>query len=148
MIQRGIVQSVEGGFAQVEVGGGEGCTACSARESCMSITGKQPEAKIIRVENVLNASVGDAVQIELPVSATMRIIAVTFLLPVVLLVAGYWVLMPGGSTQGAIGAVGGLAAGMLMALAVNRALSRRKEYSMRMTGIVEKNCVDDGEDDR
>lgn len=140
MIQRGIVQEVDGNTARVAVGGGEGCSTCNARESCMSITGRQPEAKLIEVENTLEASVGDAVELELPVSATMRVIALIFLLPVALLVAGYWVMMPGGSTSGALGAVGGLAVGIAVALAANRSLSGKKEYQMRMSAIIAKNC--------
>ncbi len=141
MVQRGIVKSIEGGIASVEVGGGDGCSACNARESCVSITGKRPEPKLIKVENVLNAAVGDAVEVELPVKVTMRIITVTFLLPVALLIAGYWIMMPGGSTQAAVGAAGGLVAGMAAALAANRSMSRRKDYSMRMTDIVAGSCA-------
>lgn len=142
MIQRGIVQKVSDGNAEVAVGGGEGCSTCNARESCMTITGKKPEAKLITVENVLNASAGDAVELELPVSATMRIISITFLLPVVLLLAGYWVMMPAGPTQGAIGAVGGLVIGIAAALFANRAMSSSGKYRMRMKSIIEKNCAE------
>lgn len=140
MIQRGIVKSVSEGMAQVEVGGGEGCNACNSKESCMSLSGKRPEAKVISVENTLGAEEGDAVQLELPVSATVKIISITFIVPVLLLITGYWILMPAGSTQGALGAVGGLVIGMMIALFANRALGRKKEYRMRMTDIVEKNC--------
>lgn len=142
MIQRGIVQELSGSNAKIAVGGGEGCSACNSRESCMSITGKSPEAKIISVENTLNASVGDAVELELPVSSTMKVIALTFLLPVGMLVAGYWIMMPAGSTRGALGAVGGLAAGMIIALFANRTLSKKKKYQMGMTAITEKNCIE------
>ncbi len=140
MIQRGIVKSVAEGMADVEVGGGEGCSACNSRESCMTLSGKRPDAKVITVENTLGASEGDAVQLELPVSATMKIISITFVVPVLLLIVGYWILMPAGTTQGALGAVGGLFIGMIIALFVNRTLGKKKEYRMRMTDIVEKNC--------
>ncbi len=142
MLQRGIVQEVVKGNARVAVGGGEGCSACRARGSCMSITGRAPEAKFITVENTHNAEPGDAVELELPVSATMQVIAVTFLVPVALLLAGYWIMMPAGSTQAALGAIGGLVAGMIIALAANRRLSGLTTHKMRMTGIVEKNCVE------
>jgi len=142
MLQRGIVQELSGSKAKIAVGGGEGCSACNSRESCMSITGKSPEAKIISVENTLNASTGDAVELELPVSSTMKVIALTFLLPVGMLVAGYWVMMPAGSTQGALGAVGGFSLGMIIALFANRAMAGKKEYQMRMTAITEKNCIE------
>lgn len=140
MRQRGIVQEVSKGYATVAVAGGEGCGACKARASCMSITGRAPEAKIITVENTHEARTGDAVELELPVSATMQVIAVTFLVPVALLLIGYWIMMPAGSTQAALGAVGGLVVGMAIALVANRRLSGLKTHKMVMTGIVEKNC--------
>ena len=140
MIQRGVVQEVVQGNARVVVGGGEGCGTCNARGSCMSITGKVPEEKIITVENSLGASAGDAVELELPVSVTMKVITVTFLLPVFLLIAGYWIMMPGGSAQGAIGAVGGLLAGMVVSLVVNRKLGKKESHRMMMTAIVKRKC--------
>jgi positive regulator of sigma E activity len=140
MIQRGVVQEVVQGNARVAVGGGEGCGTCNARESCMSITGKRPEEKIVTVENSLQASVGDAVEIELPVSVTISVIALTFLLPVFLLIVGYLIMMPGGSTQGAMGAVGGLMAGMVISLVANRKLGKKESHRMIMTAIVKKNC--------
>ncbi|MCD4706892.1 MAG: SoxR reducing system RseC family protein [Candidatus Sabulitectum sp.] len=138
MIQRGVVRELVDGHAKIAVGGGEGCSVCASRESCLSITGSRPEEKIITTENVLGVSVGDVVELELPVSVTMQIIGLTFMVPVALLIAGYWIMMPAGSTQGAIGAVSGLAVGMLIALSVNRTLGKRASYRMRMTRILAK----------
>lgn len=140
MTRRGIVCELRGSNALVELGGGEGCGVCSARESCMSITGKTPESKKVAVENLLGASVGDAVELELPVSATMKVISLTFILPVALLLGGYWVFMPAGSAAGALGAVGGLLLGLVLALVSNKALGNKTGYRLTMTAIVEKNC--------
>ena len=140
MIQRGVVLELEDGNAKVAVGGGEGCSACASKESCLSITGTRPEEKVITVENIAAAEKGDVVELELPVSITMRIIAITFIVPVAMLIAGYWIFMPSGSTPGAIGAVSGLIIGMLIALGANRKLSKRSAYKMRMTRILEKKC--------
>jgi len=140
MVQRGVVQAVFEGIASVAVGGGAGCGTCNARESCMTITGKKPEAKLIKVRNTLNAAVGDAVELELPASAALGIIALTFLLPVALLIIGYWIMIPAGSTRGALGAVGGLAVGMGISLAVNRMLEKKSAIRVQMTAIVQKEC--------
>lgn len=140
MIQRGVVQELVDGNAKIAVGGGEGCNACASRESCLSVTGSRPREKIITTENVLGVSVGDAVELELPVSITMQIIFITFVLPVALLIAGYWIMMPAGSAQGAIGAVSGLIIGMVVAFGANRTLGRRSTYRMRMTKILERKC--------
>ncbi|MCP4647116.1 MAG: SoxR reducing system RseC family protein, partial [bacterium] len=60
--------------------------------------------------------------------------------PVALLIAGYWIFMPVGSTHGAIGAVTGLVVGMVIALTANRTLGKRSTYKMRMTKLIEKKC--------
>lgn len=143
MIQRGVVLELEEGNAKVAVGGGEGCSVCASKESCLSITGSRPEEKVITVENVSGASKGDVVELELPISITMQIIALTFLVPVAMLIAGYWIFMPAGSTPGAIGAVSGLIIGMLVALGANRKLSKRSAYRMRMTRVLEKKCSEE-----
>jgi len=140
MIHRGIVQELIRGSAIVAVGGGEGCSACASRGSCVAVNGRRPEKKTVTVDNILGASAGDVVELELPVSVTMQVISITFLVPVALLIAGYWIMMPGGSNHGAIGAVGGLAAGMIIALSANRLLGKRSSYRMKMTGILEKQC--------
>ncbi len=138
MIQRGVVMELDNGNAKVAVGGGQGCNACASKESCVSITGTRPEEKIITTENILGVEVGDIVELELPVSITMQIIFVTFILPVVLLLIGYFIMLEGGPTQGATGAVGGLAVGMVLAITVNRSMGKRASYKMKMTKILAK----------
>lgn len=140
MIHRGVVQELVDGSAKIAVGGGEGCNACASKESCLSITGKRPEEKIITIENVLGVSVGDVVELELPVIITMRIIFITFVLPVVLLIAGYFIMLESGPTHGAIGAVSGLVVGMAVAVSVNRSMGKRASYKMRMTKVLAKKC--------
>lgn len=138
MIHRGVVLELEEGNAKIAVGGGEGCNACASRESCLSITGTRPEEKIITTENVLGVSVGDVVELELPVIITMKIIFITFVLPVVLLMTGYFVMLESGPGRGAIGAVSGLIAGMIVAILVNRSMGKRASHKMRMTRILTK----------
>lgn len=138
MIHRGAVLELEEGNAKIAVGGGEGCNACASRESCLSITGTRPEEKIITTENVLGVSVGDVVELELPVIITMKIIFITFVLPVVLLMTGYFVMLESGPGQGAIGAVSGLVTGMIVAILVNRSMGKRASHKMRMTRILTK----------
>lgn len=138
MIHRGVVKELEDGYAKIAVGGGEGCNACASKESCVSITGTRPEEKIITTENVLDATVGDIVELELPVTITMQIIFITFILPVVLLIAGYFIMLEGGPGRGAIGAVVGLVAGMALAISMNRSMGKRASYKMRMTRILAK----------
>ena len=138
MIQRGVVVEMDNGNAKIAVGGGQGCNACASKESCVSITGTRPEEKIITTENILDVEVGDIVELELPVSITMQIIFITFILPVALLLTGYFIMLEGGAEQGAVGAVGGLVLGMVLAISVNRSMGKRASYKMRMTKILAK----------
>ena len=138
MIHRGVVLELENGNAKIAVGGGQGCNACASKESCVSITGTRPQEKIIVTENILGVKVGDIVELELPVSITMQIIFVTFLLPVVLLLLGYFIMLEGGPERGAAGALGGLGVGMVLAISMNRSMGKRASYKMRMTKILAK----------
>ncbi len=138
MTHRGVVLELEGDYAKIAVGGGQGCNACASRESCVSITGTRPEEKIITTENILEVSVGDVVELELPVTITMKIIFITFILPVVLLIVGYFIMLEGGPSKGAFGAVSGLLAGMVLAIFINRSMGKKASYKMRMTRILAK----------
>lgn len=138
MIHRGVVKELENGKAKIAVGGGEGCNACASKESCVSITGTRPEEKLITAENDLGVSVGDIVELELPVGITMQIILITFILPVVLLTAGYFIMLEGGATRGALGALAGLVTGMALAISINRSMGKRASYQMRITRILAK----------
>ena len=140
MIQRGVVQELVEGNAKVAVGGSEGCRTCTSKESCVVISGTVSEEKFVIVENVLGASVGDAVELELPIAISMQVIFVTFMLPVVMLIAGYFITLENGAASGAIGAVSGLAIGMVIALATNRTLAKKPSYRMKMTRIIAKMC--------
>ena len=68
----------------------------------------------------------------------MQIIFVTFLLPVSLLLVGYFIMLEGGPERGAAGAVGGLALGIALAISMNRSMGKRASYKMRMTKILAK----------
>ncbi len=136
MIHRGVVVEIENSNAKIAVGGGQGCNACASKESCVSITGTRPEEKIIVTENLLGVKEGDIVELELPVTITMQIIFVTFILPVALLITGYFIMLEGGATQGAIGAVSGLVVGMILAISMNRSMGKKASFKMRMTKVL------------
>ena len=137
MRQNGLVTKVDGGRATVSLGGGSECSSCSSRHSCFSLSGSRMRKIEAVLENTVGASVGDLVQVELMPMASLAIISVSFLLPVALLMAGYFVAMPAGPLQGAAGAGIGLAAGIVVSVVLNRKLAARKDFNLRITGIVD-----------
>ncbi len=138
MIQRGVVQEIVNGEAKIAVGGGSGCNVCAAKDSCVAITGTRPEEKIITTGTLPGISAGDIVELELPVAATLQIIFITLVLPVILLIAGYFIMLEGGPMYGAIGAFSGLVAGLIIAVSANRTMGKRPSYRMRIAKIVAK----------
>lgn len=100
--------------------------------------------------NRADARTGDLVEVELKTSSTIWVIAVTFLLPVAMLFAGYLVGAPGGAGSAALGALVGLVAGGLLALGVNRALCSRSSFQMEVVRVLERpegqeDAAEDGE---
>jgi positive regulator of sigma E activity len=138
MIQTGVVQELIKGEVKVAVGGGAGCDVCASKESCVAITGTRPEEKVITAAEIPGISVGDVVELELPVTITMQIIFITLVLPVILLIVGYFIMLERGPMYGAIGAFSGLVAGLIIAVSANRTMGKRPSYRMRITKIVAK----------
>ena len=90
------------------------------------------------MSNDIGASPGDLVELELRSSASLTIIASTFLLPVFLLFAGYLFMMNGTDLQRALGAGAGLVAGIVSAIVINKRLGSKKGYNMQMMRILER----------
>ncbi len=140
MRHSGVVREERAGRVLVEMTGGESCSGCSRRHACFSLTGGEVKTRKAWVENRIGARSGDLVEVELRTSATIGVIAVTFLLPVSMLFVGYLVGAPGGAGSAALGALGGLLAGGLIALGVNRALCRRSSFRMEVVRVLERSA--------
>jgi positive regulator of sigma E activity len=138
MRHNGVVREERAGRALVEISGGESCSGCSRRHACFGLTGGGVKTRKVWAENRIEARPGDMVEVELKTSSTIGVIAVTFLLPVVMLFAGYLVGAPGGAGSAALGALAGLAAGGLIAVGVNRALCRRSSFRMEILRVLER----------
>jgi positive regulator of sigma E activity len=138
MNRNAIVKEVEDSMALVcPVDCGE-CDTCQAKHACFSLSGKKREEKAFWLENSIGAVPGDIVRIELSPSASLSIITVTFLGPVLLLFAGYLLMMSGSDAERALGAGAGLCLGIVIALVVNRKLDSRKNFNMQIVKILEK----------
>ena len=138
--QNGLVTGIDDGKVTVSLAGGAECSSCSSRNSCFSFTGSRMRRIEATLDNTVNASVGDLVEVELRPLATMTIIAVTFLLPVAALLIGYVIGAPAGAVEGAAGAGIGLAIGITAALLICRKLTSRRGFDLEITRIVD--CPD------
>ncbi len=138
MIRNGLVREVRGEEALICPTDGSECNSCEAKHACLSLSGGKERNTDFWIPNDLGASRGDLVELELRSSASLTIIASTFLLPVFLLFAGYLFMMNGTDLQRALGAGVGLVAGIVSAIVINKRLGTKKGYNMQMTKILEK----------
>lgn len=138
MIRKGLVREIRGDEALVCPADGSECDTCEARHACLSLSGGTGANKDFWVHNDVGAAPGDLVELELKSSASLTIIASTFLVPVFLLFTGYLLMMNGSDSQRALGAAAGLLAGIVGALVINKRLGARKGYNMQMTRVLEE----------
>jgi len=149
MTRQGIVREVRGEEALICPTDGSECDSCEAKHACLSLSGGTERNTDFWMSNDKGASRGDLVELELRSSASLTIIASTFLLPVFLLFAGYLFMMNGTDLQRALGAGVGLVAGIVSAIVINKRLGTKKGYNMQMTRILEKADNDTaGKDDK
>jgi positive regulator of sigma E activity len=138
MTRKGLVREVRDDEALICPIEGSECQTCEARHACLSLSGGKGKDTDFWVPNSIGASPGDLVQLELSSSASLTIIASTFLVPVFLLFAGYLISMNGSDSQRAIGAAAGLVTGIVFAIIVNKRLGSEKNYNMQMVKVLER----------
>lgn len=138
MTRRALVRETSNGKALVcPLDTGE-CSSCEARHACLSLTGKNREDISFWTDNEVGAEKGDVVKLELSSGASLTIITVTFLVPVLMLLAGYLVMSAGSDPQRALGAGIGLLSGIAVAVAVNRRMGAKRNFNMRIVRILER----------
>ena len=121
---RAIIVRVEGQHALVQASQANGCELCNGK-GCGA--GKLPrmfcgKPRRFRVDNPINAGVGDEVVVSVSEGAILRGIGLVYLLPISLMVTGAmlgtaWIGQPAGQQDGyaAAGALLGLAVGFMAA---------------------------------
>ena len=146
MKRNGIILEVKGDEALVSFSGSGECDDCEARSAFFSLSGRKSSNPESWMRNEAEAQVGDLVELELAPAASLIMITSTFLLPVLLLTAGYFFMMNETDSVRAIGAGVGLLVGIVAAVVINRRLESKKNFNMRMTRILEKaDCPSSGD---
>jgi positive regulator of sigma E activity len=136
--ERGVVVSASGGSVDVRVAGGAACEACG---QCCRIDrdGLTIEGAIDR----FGARVGDEVEVEVPEEADVRAGIVVYVLPVAALLAGYVLGNLAGAAaglppdaMGAVGAVAGVSAGLLLLRLRGRAAASPQRLRPQVRAII------------
>jgi len=139
---RAIIVQVEGQYALVQASQANGCEQCSGKgcgagKLSRLFCGKP---RLFRVDNPINAGVGDEVVISVAEGAILRGIGLVYLLPLLLLVMGAmlgnaWDGQSSGQQDGyaTAGALSGLAAGFIAVklISLRQARNRSQPYIAR-----------------
>ena len=86
MQQCGVVKSIKGEFAEVEVKRSTACETCSASHVCPS--GRKDA--VIRARNAAGAAIGDRVKLETPSGSVLWYAFIVFLFPLLLAIAAFF----------------------------------------------------------
>ena len=125
MKQTGIIESVNGSVASVRIKRASACGGdCSSCGSC-------DNALLVNAENLINAQVGDTVELEMPDKTIFEAIFIAYIFPIIALIVGY-----------AIGSIFfnkewqnillGIIA-MIIAIYINIIYSKRKKQKYKLT---------------
>ncbi|MEJ2635260.1 MAG: SoxR reducing system RseC family protein [Calditrichia bacterium] len=127
----GRVKAVQGNDAVISLQSNSRCGACSAKFSCAL---GEAMSREITIPNTLHCSVGNKVEISYKSSSKILSTFVIFLLPIVLLLAGYFLGSYEFDTQnmGILGSVAGLIAGAILLWVLNRFLPRTNTFKPQM----------------
>jgi len=143
MHEEGLVRSLHGRLAKVEMLESNACQHCSAHGACQFLGGDKVRA--VAAENEIGAQVGDRVLLAAPRRGVLGAGFLVYMVPVLALIAGAAVgqkLGPawGMSTQNAavITGLGSLAAAWLVLRQVSRKLGQKSSFKVRIVRVVRK----------
>jgi sigma-E factor negative regulatory protein RseC len=139
---RAIIVQVEGQYALVQASQANGCEQCSGKGCGAGKLSRLfcDKPRLFRVDNPINAGVGDEVVISVAEGAILRGIGLVYLLPLLLLLMGAmlgnaWVGQSSGQQDGyaTAGALSGLAAGFIAVklISLRQARNRSQPYIAR-----------------
>lgn len=134
---RAIVVHKDNNSTLVEASGASGCSVCEGK-GCGSSKVTQlfcNKPRQFKVDNRINAGVGDEVIVSVVEGAVLRGISLVYLLPLVLMFAG--ASLAGGWVEGhdgyaAAGALSGLVVGFVIAKWLSRREARQQPYIARL----------------
>lgn len=135
MMDRGTVKRIDSGFAYIEMELNTSCRSCSNKSVCMA--GDKPAE--LKIENQIGLKKHDTIEIDLPPQAKLSAGFLLFILPLILMFAGYYIAVSisSGDKPGITGAVLGLLTGIITVVIVNRIVSKARYFKPRSIRKVE-----------
>lgn len=133
-----VIRSTPGGHAQVKVRRVSACASahnCGSCDHC-SMMENAPEI-VVAAENPVGAEAGDTVTVESATSSVLGAAVLLYIVPFVLLIAGYVVGVSAGWGEGLSTAFGGIgfALGILAAVGLDRYRKNHKPVVFRIVAI-------------
>lgn len=136
---RAIVVQKDSQFTLVEASGASGCSVCEGKGCGSSKVGQLfcNKPRQFRVENHINAEVGDEVVVSIVEGTVLRGISVVYLLPLVLMFAGAalgggWIAGEQRDGYAALGALSGLLIGFLLAKRISSSKTNHQPFIARL----------------
>lgn len=130
----GLVTRIDKGWMYVKVPVGSGCHACVRRSQC-TFSGPKRGYRTLRIRQVPECRVGDRILVDVP-GAAFAIAGIVFVLvPVVMILAGYWLLNSWLRFPYAMPLLWltGLTAWLVTMYAVNRWMERSARFNEQVT---------------
>lgn len=87
----GLVTRIDKGWMYVKVPTGSGCHACARKSQC-TFSGPDRAYRMFRIRQAPECSIGDRILVDVPSSAYTAAGIVLVLVPVAMILAGYWLL--------------------------------------------------------
>ena len=139
MPQNGIVKSVSGKTAEIEImrssSCGESCASCGL---CPGLTAT------VKAENTVNASVGDIVCIDMADNKILGAAALVYIVPVAALILGYFAAYAISKNELISAAAGFLLMAVIFVILILSDKRLKRRYTPRITKILPKEDANGG----
>jgi positive regulator of sigma E activity len=132
----GLVTRIDKEWMYVKVPVGSGCRACSIKSQC-TFSGPARAYRMFRIRQVPECRVGDRILVNVPSSAFTVAGIVFVVIPVVMILAGYWLLNSWLRFPHATPLLwlSGTAVWLALMVAVNKWMERSARFNERVTPL-------------
>ena len=132
----GLVTRIDNGWMYIKVPVGSGCKACVRKSQC-TFSGPKRAYRTFRVRQAPECRVGDRILVDVPSSAFTVAGIVLVMLPVLMILAGYWLLdnwlrFPYATP---LLWLTGIASWLALMFAVNKWMERSARFNERVTSL-------------
>lgn len=125
----GHVTQVDHGKVKIQLTAGSQCTGCGAKAFCNSLG---ETVRVLEVESKENVNPGDTVSLKFSPSSKLTSAMIIFILPIIFMIAGYFLMTSlyiNTQGWGIIGSLAGLVFGFIVIRFLDRVLLKTKEYN-------------------